>query len=538
MSEIRFLSSMVMDAICTINNIENHDECSNSDAQKKKLEFLDILKSQSEGFFVRGGMSYSTVCLVISTYTQNEGLDTMSLDELCNIFTNIDKVDKIVRERTKSEFTASFLFPTLDALKTEWAQIYITYIKKLKEIGFETLWREYAYPLEKTQAEKLKEMTKDVDVDGLLELVSGLKNEPKRVHTTTYISLMSYPVSFTLYDGSFLDALNYYDGNEPYQFASIIAHELMHGFASKELIRIYLDFMKTSRYLSSTHKSLLEEMGSGDEEEFVMAAEYYIVWKLGIVSKEKIITDKYSRYAGSVPLSLFVFDLMTLEGKDIKDYNSFLIETFSSEFFTSENVLQTLDDMLPVPNNLTNFYNCLFSLFRTCTYIFRKAQFDEIKDFEEKVEQLFDERFSENHDRKVKFSYGEQTISDKVNRKTIVKNGITIDVVTFETKKEALKFDFKYGGANITPYNIVIDGEDISKPYIVNWHAENNSVKIEIAFVCNTTRYLLTADCAVTEEIDFSNGDWYKDDNAKNVYSKSIRALRKSMFVILLLDKT
>ena len=193
--------------------------------------------------------------------------------------------------------------------------------------------------------------------------------------------------------------------------------------------------------------------------------------------------------------------------------------------------------MLPVPNNLTNFYNCLFSLLRTCTYVFRKAQLDVIDDFDEKVETLFAEKFSENKDRTVTFSCGAQTISDDINRKTLVKNGITIDAVTFQTKKEALKFDFRYGGANITPYNIVFDGEDINKPYIVNWFANNSRVSVEIAFVCNTTRYLLTADCDTAVNIDFSDRDWYKADNAKIVYYKTIIALRKSMLAIYLLDK-
>ena len=250
----------------------------------------------------------------------------MSLDDLCDIFGNIDEVDRGVRERTKCEFTALYLFPTLVQLKNDWAEIYVSYFKKLKEIGFESLWNEYAYELEKAQAVKLNEITKNNDMDRLLELVSGLKNDPKRDNTTVYISLMSYPVSFTLYDGDFLDSLNDYDFNEAGLFASIIAHELMHGFASENLTQKYLDFINTSRYLSSTHKTLLEEMGSGDEEEFVMAAEYYIVWKLGLISKEKIIADKYGRYAGSVPLSLFVFNMMTEESveTDIKDLNGYL----------------------------------------------------------------------------------------------------------------------------------------------------------------------------------------------------------------------
>ena len=65
--------------------------------------------------------------------------------------------------------------------------------------------------------------------------------------------------------------------------------------------------MESNRYLRATHHALLTDMHSGDEEEFVMAAEYYILCRCGILTEEQIVQRNADRYNGCVPLSLYIF---------------------------------------------------------------------------------------------------------------------------------------------------------------------------------------------------------------------------------------
>ena len=67
---------------------------------------------------------------------------------------------------------------------------------------------------------------------------------------------MSTPTAFTLYNG-------YLDNILGTRLDSMLAHELMHGFASAELIKQYREFMKSNDYLKECYRYLIDELKSG-----------------------------------------------------------------------------------------------------------------------------------------------------------------------------------------------------------------------------------------------------------------------------------
>lgn len=125
---------------------------------------------------------------------------------------------------------------------------------------------------------------------------------------------MASPTVFTLYNG-------YLDNVLETRLDNMIAHELMHGFASEALFKKYQAFMESNDYLKKRYSFLINDMRSGDEEEFVMSTEYYLRYLNGI-SKQDIYKHVKEQYSYNLPLSIVLFVLAANEKNIIKDYNS------------------------------------------------------------------------------------------------------------------------------------------------------------------------------------------------------------------------
>lgn len=140
-----------------------------------------------------------------------------------------------------------------------------------------------------------------------------------------YVSFFSAPTAFTLYGGSFLTC---FCPAGAVDFYSIIAHELMHGFASEKLTELYRQHVESNEKLRACHRALLEDWQSGDEEEFVMAAEYYLCYLSGNYSEERLLERAKKEYGGNCPTSVAVFELLLQEPQIPEDYDKWLIEQF------------------------------------------------------------------------------------------------------------------------------------------------------------------------------------------------------------------
>lgn len=70
---------------------------------------------------------------------------------------------------------------------------------------------------------------------------------------------MASPTAFTLYNG-------YLDNVLETRLDNMIAHELMHGFASEALFKKYQAFMKSNDYLKKRYSFLINDMRSGTKK--------------------------------------------------------------------------------------------------------------------------------------------------------------------------------------------------------------------------------------------------------------------------------
>ena len=487
--KINLKTAMIFDAICACSLIYNHGNYNNM-AQN---ECLNILKERTGEIFKEGAPSYSTMCGIVAGYIDDPSC--ANLDDLFLMFQSISDVDTVIRSKVKNEFKQSYIFPTLDMLKNGGAEKYCEYITALKAAGFEEIWREKVLPIEQEQIKNLQDNFETADIDSILKTISDLKGS-ECDSVTTYISLLSYPVSFTLDETSFLDTINDHEDYYKNGFLSMIAHELMHGFASSELTEIYLKFMDSSRYLRSTHKSLIKDMHSGDEEEFVMAAEYYILWRSKIMSKEQIVLKNYSRYGGCVPIALYIFDYMTKEQNPIENYDQWLINGFKNNVFKEENIFPTIDSLLAAPTDYDNFFAILFVILQRCSYILRDAQLTVTEDIKKQIEQLTNSQFVLNNDRQVLFANGTKEIGADAIRETLTSDYLIVERIEFQNKKDALGFRFAYGGANVGVPTLEYSGEKFDKSYILNMaYHKDKSNRVEFSFVCANARYLITSAC-------------------------------------------
>lgn len=316
---INIKPSMILDAICYLEKgIYFSEKEWMRKEQIKIIEELNIINKD----LVQESLSMSTVSLIISTFYNNEKLDIYNLDDLLYAFENIILVDKVVRNRINNDFQKEYVFKTLDWLKKEYAEIYIKNINLLKQNHFDLYWEKEIYPIVLDNIEKKKLVLQKTNIDILFSYIYQLKNINKLDDINVYVSYMASPIAFTLYNG-------YLDNVLGTRLDNMIAHELMHGFASDELIKKYRVFMESNDYLKKCYSFLINDMRSGDEEELVMSAEYYLLYLNG-TSKQDIYKYVREQFGYNLPLSVVLFELASNEKNIIKDYNSWLLKKFSA----------------------------------------------------------------------------------------------------------------------------------------------------------------------------------------------------------------
>lgn len=504
--KIRFYSSVIFDALCACAELAEQKDRGNSEKQ----EFLALLREKTGDVFQGGALSFSTMCGIAARALPD--LSTATLDELDKLFADMGALEKAVRSSIRDAFTASYMLPTLDMLKDGWAARYRTYIAVLKKAEFEQLWRERVRPAEQAQIERLRTAFKDTDISGMLGLISDMKGTSLE-SVSVCISLLSYPVAFSLCEGQFLDTVH--EDDEEYLqsgFLSLIAHELMHGFASSELVEQYLTFMESNRYLRATHHALLTEWHSGDEEEFVMAAEYYILCRCGILTEEQIVQRNADRYNGCVPLSLYIFRHLVKE-QPAAGYDGWLRARFSDGTFRPQEVVSVIDAILPAPSDQGRFFTSFFSVLRRCAYVIRSFQTEAEDMLRERLEahtgcrfmpsadnvvRFGRERLAPNTDGGVRFGRNEceKAVPEGVCHETLRCGRLRIDALTFPRKQDALAFIFPYIGASLGPCSLEYEGENFHRPYtLVMDFPQGQPVRTQFAAVCGNTRYLITMLC-------------------------------------------
>ncbi len=491
-------TSMAFDAICACLPLAG--ESPRGSLHPVQAELIDLLRERTGGF-AEGCLSFSTLCGILS----HTALDPVraTLDELIAVFSDPAALDRTVRGRITNEFVASFTLPMLDMLRDGWGERYARYMKALRDADFEALWQARVRPVVEAERDRLLAALCDVDIDAVLAGVSRLKDTPVS-GVWIYVSLLSRPVSFSLADNGFLQCVGDWSDRDIRRcFPSLIAHELMHGFASGKTVEQYRAFMDATPYLRATHRSLIEEQRSGDEEEMVMAAEYDILCRAGILTREQIMRMYYGRYGYCVPLSFYLFDALSRETTPVSDYDAWLATRFRDGTLTPAAVPETVLSMLPPPTDEEGFDANLFTRFCQGSYSLRETQTSGTDDRKAEIEAAAGGSLCPNDDRNVRFGIDEKRLDPAVRRETLTAERLTVDALIFPDRSSAFSCMFSHTGANISAPAVELDGQTYRMPHTFNLaFMPDGLVQIEIAFIAHTTRYLVTAQCPAAVRFD------------------------------------
>ena len=330
MSYIQVKSSFALDTLCFLQKRLLNDTKWMNEKQIEEIKYInDLLPNDFEDNCI--GMS--NICLIISAYFDND-LEGLTLDDLIDVFKDPETIEKVVKEKIKDGFTASYIYPVLGWLNDGFADLYVKNLTALKSIEFDRLYSERIMPMVYTEMEQKNNEVSSYDADKLFQNISLLKKSSTIASANIYVSFFSAPTAFALYGASFLTC---FCPAGAVDFYSIVAHELMHGFASKELTSLYRNHVESNEKLRSCHRALIEDWSSGDEEEFVMAAEYYLCYLSGNYSKEQLLAKATKRYGGNCPTSIVVFELLLQEPEPLQNYDRWLIEQFRKNNLSNHN---------------------------------------------------------------------------------------------------------------------------------------------------------------------------------------------------------
>lgn len=337
MAQIRFCSSLALEAICFLEKIHfTKREWMN----KPQIEAIERFRERLPSDFGEDYIGMSTLSLALSAFTENE-LEDLSLDGLIRIFENPNQLDETVRARIKNEFQISFIYPLLDIFKNKYAAEYVKMLSTMQKCGFEEFYETDIMPLVKAEIQKNYDELKGRNTEQLLSDISALKCGISIPSPKIFVSFFSAPTAFSLYNGSFLTCFM----RKGYNFLTLIAHELMHGFASDEVTDMYQKYVASDEYLSEMHRRLIEDFHSGDEEEFVMAAEYYLCLRAGIASFEQCMDMAKKRHDGACPVSVLLFKLLSEEAEIPTDYNAWLIDQFKDGKLPQSDIRQFIKSL-------------------------------------------------------------------------------------------------------------------------------------------------------------------------------------------------
>lgn len=321
MGYIQIKPSIALDVLCFIQKrLLNDTKWMN----EKQIEEIKNINTLLPNDFNDDGISMSSLCFVISVFYDGD-LERLTLDELIDIFKKPNKIEECIKRKIKDGFTASYIYPMLKWLNDGFADVYVKNLTILKNIGFENIYKEHIMPLVRAEIEQKQNEVNGYDAEELFKNISILKDCTAINQANIFVSFFSAPTAFTLYGGSFLTC---FCPTGAVDFYSIVAHELMHGFASEELTNLYREHVESNEYLKKCHRALIEEYHSGDEEEFVMAAEYFLCYLSGKYTKEQLLSKANKQYGGNCPTAVAIFELLCKENEPPSDYNEWLLLKF------------------------------------------------------------------------------------------------------------------------------------------------------------------------------------------------------------------
>lgn len=330
MSKVHFYPSIAVDAICFIDRTLYSRGL--DDDHINEVNLAKILLPENGNELI--STNPSNFCHMLSIVSSNK-LESLSLEDLIEQFENPHDLIEIVK--TSEPYIDD------DQFKKE-VSTHAKQFRLLRDNGFEEHWRERLLPRIEEYINSIGKSISENDVyedeyDELLKNISKMKSIDQISKVKVYVSYFSFPLCFKLNDNAFVT--NTAIGN----FFSLMAHELMHGFESDELAKLYREYMQSNDYLTETYRRLLDEWHSGDEEEFVKAAEYYLSMQTGWWDRDDWMPFAKSNYGGSCPVSVIVFDMLLREPDIPENYNKWLIEKFKNGEFPTGDIEKYVEEL-------------------------------------------------------------------------------------------------------------------------------------------------------------------------------------------------
>ena len=318
MPKIKVVSSVAFDAICFFEQLAIDYDNHNFTFLSEQKTFRAKIENLTAGKLKNGLMGMSGLCSVISSKAINTEFEHYTLYDLAEFFKNPENIREGLETGT--------IWATDKRSPEEWAEKYLDYINILNEVGFDKLWEFDLLPIIQEEINKGQERCKTLNMDAAFADIQKLKQSEPIEDVKIYISLMSYPIAFKIHGNSYVNCV-YADVD-----VGIICHELMHGVTNNELESLYLDYINSDQYLKEQHEKLIKEMRSGNEEEFVLAAEYYLRMKHNGEDKKELLQQARNRYGGDcVPTSISLFDLLSQEAHTPNGYAQWLTGVFKNK---------------------------------------------------------------------------------------------------------------------------------------------------------------------------------------------------------------
>jgi hypothetical protein len=297
--------------------------------------------------FNLSGPSMSSMCMVLSCFTENEDIDKLTIKDFIEIIKHPENLSPVINERLKyNDFLLRDANYTIKWLEEGGTAGYIKLLEALENINFYKTWVGAAMPTALEECVKLRSKISQYNLDNIFGDILKLRDEDSIKDVNIFVSFFSHPVCFSLYNKSFLSSClsDFVDGK---MFVQIISHELMHGFSNNETINILRELVNKDDFLKKTYNTLVEQYSGAEEEQFVVAAEYYLAVVNGLATYEDIIETAKQRYGGCMPLSLIIFNLLIQERSVPGNYNLWLSQKFNSGFINGENIEMQIEKIAP-----------------------------------------------------------------------------------------------------------------------------------------------------------------------------------------------
>lgn len=332
-------SSSGLDALMLAGQLYNE-----TNAKLCSRNFLQLCSNSIEDLRKSGIPFFPTslMSLFLARYIPVEQFDTLDISSLIQIMSekNLFKVITEKLDMNKRIDKGAMWF--IETNEPHWDK-YINLLNDMAKHGYTETWKIDAEMFVNKKCTELNKTIWQYDVGNVLKYMAQMKNVPVPNVIRMYMSYYSPSYSFSLSSNMCLQ--NIHDLPNVKYLLRVIAHEFLHGFSSDELSNFYASSIENDDFFRDLNTD--NAWNSGDEEEFVKAAEHFIMYKAGLYSLNDIFTIQDGLYGNSLPLMVIVFNLLVKQDKIPSDYNKWLIDRFKDRSINIGNLKEQCDCIIP-----------------------------------------------------------------------------------------------------------------------------------------------------------------------------------------------